>query len=268
MDNLAQFLSDPTNSVTREKLIYNRFYYDLKIAAARAGYALTMYEPDVDRDGYDVVIDDGEVIRFIQLKTVLKSSKTSSWAVRRKLLCINEPEDFGNLDPNIGRGGAVVLIEVDTTQSDPEFTYYVADLGLLEMLCSIFGETRRKSGAPEILGTRRLLAHRTLQDIGNGPRSGKVILRKSTFLRARNACGLLALLDLYSSIDCHRPSDQFQSLCRNGFRVDEEGQLISNDIVVRRMGGRFVTEFLAIVDEPSLTAHPSLHSAAIATEKL
>ncbi len=259
MDQLHEFLADPTNSVTREKLIYHHFYYDLKIAAARAGYALTLYEPDVDRDGYDVVVDDGEHIRFIQLKTVLKSSKTSRWMVQRKLLRINEDlDEFGCNEPYLGLGGAVVLIEMDSLAPEPNFSFYITDHNLLGMLGSLFGYNSRSSKAPMELGKRRQLALSTQKDIQEGERWGKLKIRKSIFLKARNADSLLALLGLYSTNDICPPTQAFETLCSNGYRLDANGTLLSDEVSLRNEAKGVVSDILPLLDEPSLTPHPEL----------
>lgn len=82
---LKAFLSEPINSVTRERIFFNRLYYDLKLAAARRGYALTVFEPEVDRESYDIVLDDGDVERRFQLKTRMADSKTKTWEVKRPM---------------------------------------------------------------------------------------------------------------------------------------------------------------------------------------
>ena len=57
---LKQFLNAPINSKTRERIFFNRLYFDIKLAAARRGYSLTVFEPEVDREGFDVVLDDAD----------------------------------------------------------------------------------------------------------------------------------------------------------------------------------------------------------------
>lgn len=75
---IAEFCRTPSNSVTRERIFFHKLYFDLKLATARCGYALTLFEPEVDRDSYDVMLDDGDTQRRVQLKTVLKTAKTAS----------------------------------------------------------------------------------------------------------------------------------------------------------------------------------------------
>lgn len=56
---LAQYLREAANSVGREKTFNYRLYFDLKLAAALGNYHLQVFQPDVDKDGYDLVLEDG-----------------------------------------------------------------------------------------------------------------------------------------------------------------------------------------------------------------
>jgi hypothetical protein len=58
---------------------------DLKVAAALRGYDLRIFVPDVDREGYDIVLDDGDDIMKFQVKSIYDSS-TSSWKIQKGLL--------------------------------------------------------------------------------------------------------------------------------------------------------------------------------------
>jgi hypothetical protein len=59
------FLEAKVNSVSRERIFHNKLFFDLKLAAARAGYHLSVFEPEVDRDAFDVFLDDGDNERRI-----------------------------------------------------------------------------------------------------------------------------------------------------------------------------------------------------------
>lgn len=43
-DNLKKFFRESVNTTTRERIFFSRLSFDLKIAAARAGYHLHLYE--------------------------------------------------------------------------------------------------------------------------------------------------------------------------------------------------------------------------------
>jgi hypothetical protein len=72
---LPDFLRDPKNSVTKERIYFHKLVFDLQLAAAKANYALQLFQLEVDREGFDLVVNDGELERRLQVKTVLLSSK-------------------------------------------------------------------------------------------------------------------------------------------------------------------------------------------------
>jgi len=72
--SLQEFLNKPKFSHSREALFNHKLLYDLKLVAARAGYHLSVYFPDVDHEGFDIILDDGDNLKKIQLKTVVKNS--------------------------------------------------------------------------------------------------------------------------------------------------------------------------------------------------
>jgi hypothetical protein len=74
---LRNFFNAPANTVTRERMFFHRLYADLTLAAARAGYPLSIFEPEVDRDKFDVLLDDADNQRRIQLKTFTTSAGTT-----------------------------------------------------------------------------------------------------------------------------------------------------------------------------------------------
>lgn len=68
---LQAFLKAKVNSVSRERIFHNKLFFDLKLAAARARYHLSIFEPEVDRDAFDIFLDDGDNERRIQVKTAV-----------------------------------------------------------------------------------------------------------------------------------------------------------------------------------------------------
>lgn len=261
MGNLRVFLNASENSVTRERLFFNRFYYDLKLAAAHRGIALTVYEPEVDRDGFDVVIDDGDVTRFVQLKTVLKTSPTSLWRTRKRFLrpdrTLAEPQGIGGADS--GKGGAVVLIEIDASQYNPPVTYHVTDYSVLRILSSVLGRGT-KHGPDRLLGARRTLAFRTWMELHRGSPDDKITLTKQQFLKARDAAGVLALLDLHSEYDCYLPGTSLIMAEREGFRVEDDGFIDASAMsgIAKAHARRCGESVLEVADEPALRLHPNL----------
>ncbi len=60
------------NTDAREEVLNHRLHYDLKIAPAERDYHLLSYIADVDHDGFDVILDDRDNLRKIQLKSTVK----------------------------------------------------------------------------------------------------------------------------------------------------------------------------------------------------
>lgn len=122
MANAAKhFLERSENSVTREKIFVNRFEFDIRMAAARVETAISIGVADVDRNGYDVILDDEENSRKIQLKTVGAEADTSEWKVLKTFF--RPPFEYVNklglkatLD-NVGIGGSVVLMEISNFET-------------------------------------------------------------------------------------------------------------------------------------------------------
>ncbi|MEA3000598.1 MAG: hypothetical protein QOK17_2431 [Sphingomonadales bacterium] len=261
MEDLISFLNNPVNSVTRERLFYNRLYYDLKLAAAHSGYPLTLYEPEVDRDGFDVVLDDGDATRFVQLKTVLASSTTTTWDISKRFLR-PEPvlaEAYGIVPADAGKGGAVVLIEIDATLSDPTLTYRVTDFSILLILSTVLGRTTARPPGAAILGSRRTVAEGSWLELQRGSPKHKVKLNKSSFLKAKGPAGLLSLLGLHSENQCYQPATRMMLAQQGGFRVERDGTINTPpDLTPLAFGRSCAEDLLHAVDEPALAIHPTL----------
>jgi hypothetical protein len=184
---LPDFLNDPVNSRTRERIYFHRVAFDLYLAAALRGYHLQMFEPEVDRDGFDIVLNDGELERHIQVKTVLRSAATPSWEIAKRLL---RPTAYvgEKLDPNFelknaGLEGGVLLVEVDETDGQHVTYFYTNYFTLLALREGIFG-TDADTGE-RIL--RRLLEDST---------EPRIDIPKTVFLKAKNSHGVLGLIGL------------------------------------------------------------------------
>ena len=94
---LEKFLFAPKNSHAKESLINNKLLFDLKLAAAERGYFLNVYLPEVDKDGFDMIFDDHDLVVKTQLKTVMRGAGTSSWKIHKRILrpTVDLVENFG-----------------------------------------------------------------------------------------------------------------------------------------------------------------------------
>ena len=111
---LEAFLDEPNHSHAREAILMSKLSYDLKLAAARRGYYLNSYFDDVDRDGFDVIFDDQDSLRKIQVKSVSASASTASWEIHKKILrpgwYLGEQLGFGGSPAGEGSEGGVILM--------------------------------------------------------------------------------------------------------------------------------------------------------------
>ncbi len=204
-NNLQYFFKEPRNTTTRERIFFNRLYFDIKIAAARSGYHLNLYEPDVDRDGFDIVVEDQEGnVGWFQLKAVLRSATTKSWEVSvdfiRPELSPNQIFDFDL--PERGRGGGIILIEIDDTTEEMNVIYSYTDIHILVALKENFLLKEEKSKTKHSRGRRpntpKAASTRVLDDIRRHPRDKKVGIPRASFVELASLQALLPLMALWS----------------------------------------------------------------------
>jgi hypothetical protein len=198
--DLSEFLAKEANLHAREELFNHRLMFDLKLAAFAAGYHLQTFYSDVDHDGFDVVFDDREVIRKVQLKTVSATATTSSWDIHRHILRprpdhMNE-FGFGSSDP-YGVEGGVILIEykVPDGMNAVEVTYWYTELSLVAAIS--LGLVAR--GSPTTTAAENLRRELIKKDEGETP--GKIGVAKGLFTRAASPQNVLCLLGLAGTIN-------------------------------------------------------------------
>jgi hypothetical protein len=194
--SLKDFLGADANLHAREELFNHRLLYDLKLSAAAHGYHLLTYSSGVDHDGFDIIFDDREVLRKIQLKTIADGVTTSSWGIHRHILR-PRPEymqgyGFASSQP-YGVEGGVVLIEYKV-QADGEtldigyfYTEFSVIAGILLGLIPRHGAT--------VSAARGIF-----DDIMKGNPSEKIGVARGLFLPAARAHNLLCLLGLDSKV--------------------------------------------------------------------
>lgn len=190
------YLYRQENSLAREATLTPRLIFDLKSAAAESDYELRIFTPDVDRDGYDVVLDDGDNTRMIQLKSRAIDASTLNWGIHKRLLrpvkywC--EPLGHAPSPETVGLGGAVVLVEISCSSGQsPQVTYRFTDFPLI----ATFEAKLIQKGKGKLSSDK-------LQDfwrnLFSGPRTEKITVPMSYFIRAKGPGELLALLCLHN----------------------------------------------------------------------
>ncbi|NEY92281.1 hypothetical protein [Tabrizicola oligotrophica] len=199
---LRGFLSKSLNQTTRERIFFNRLAFDLKIAAARVGYHMHLYEPDVDRDGFDIIVEDGETTRYLQLKAVLSSADKNYWQISVDLLRPRPDvaEFYGKAPVEGGRGGGVILIEIDDENEDGNVTYSYTDYDFLAAIAQGYLVEKKllKSGKERFEPGYTEQAERALNRVWSAKRSETVDILRRQFLRLTDANALLEVIGLTS----------------------------------------------------------------------
>lgn len=194
--DLESFLHSAHNSLTRENILRHRFLYDVKLAAAKRGYSLITYQSEVDNEGYDIILDDGDYRKPIQLKSIIKGARTQGWHIQKKMLRPTlEMAKAMNYDwghQSTGDGGGIVLQEFVVHNKGLEVNYYYTDLFILLLFseCIIERLDRR---------TRNILLGIVLH-YSDGRGNEKIRVTKSMFVKAKSPEALLGLCGLHNTI--------------------------------------------------------------------
>jgi hypothetical protein len=193
--HLSRFLQESANSVSREVLFAHRVTYELKLGSALSGWDLRVYRPDVDRDGFDLLIEQASVARFLQLKTVQHRAATRRWKVRTHLLHPSTRRS-GRLRfrlPALGLGdgldGGVVLTDFSVVNESVDVTFRFFDLAVAAAhVCELTAGVRARARARD--------AAKFLESVRKANGRGSVIIPASMFIRVPTAEGLLSLLGM------------------------------------------------------------------------
>lgn len=193
---LEEYLFDPKNSHAKESLINNKLIFDLKLAAAERGYFLNVYTPEVDKDGFDIIFDDQDLLKKVQLKTVMAKASTNSWEIHKTLLrpypYICEQLGFEFSPSGTGYQGGVILIEIeDTGENGFQVKYYYTDIIIL---CGLRDKIIKASAPPS---QESLITF--INKIKEGTSHEKITIHKNMFLGANNPTSLLALMGMHNA---------------------------------------------------------------------
>ncbi len=224
LERLHKFLEKSSNSVSRERLFFHRLYFDLKVAAARAGYALTLFEPDVDRQGFDIVLGGQDHDRRFQLKTVLKCAATHSWETTKVFMrpepLYNKHLGFESSGEGIGFGGGLIVIEVDDTKIDCPVRYLYTDIFVIMALHHglVFHVDNR------VRQRRQKQADAYVRALRRGRGDEKLAIAEGLLVPVKSPDHLLAIVGFFSSVDSLFWFNNFLFALRDGFGIDENGQ--------------------------------------------
>ncbi len=193
--SLKSFLLEGKNSRTKEAILNFLLFSDLKLAAAERGYDLSIFVPDIDQHGYDVILDDSDRLKKLQIKTVLKTANTSSWYIHKTMLRPDiyscEKLGFESSPSGAGYSGGVILLEIDAKKVPLSVAYYYTDIFIITAL-----RDRIIDRIPRRTGTS--VMDNFYKAIRNGISHEKIRVAKSMFIKARFPSHLLALMGLHS----------------------------------------------------------------------
>lgn len=219
--NLDDYLKGHSNSVFREKLTNYRFFYEVKLAAARNESDIRIFIPEIDKDGYDVVLDDGDKIKPFQLKAKNKSSTTSEWEVSKSLLRPHPSNSsclgFEESPEGEGNEGGFILVELTVNKDTIEaFEYYYTDTYILKAFEIGF--------LKPINSTYQQNIETLMRELHSGSRREKIKLRKCNLVKVKSVDHLLALADIPSIYH-----NQWQSSFRSFYMNYTHGKIINNE---------------------------------------
>jgi hypothetical protein len=131
---LTAFLKNPTFLHDREAMLMHKLIYDCRLAFAEVETRLQVLTGEVDHDGFDVMLDDGDTRKQFQVKTVY--GKASTWKLHRRLLrpTSDEADNFAyeSSPAGIGIGGGFILQELAVSPTGGmSVKYYYTDLFIL-----------------------------------------------------------------------------------------------------------------------------------------
>jgi hypothetical protein len=249
--SLSNFLKSSINTTTRENIFFNKLYFDLKLAAAKRDYPLQVFIPEVDRFGFDVILDDGDVERRFQLKSFAKSADTASWDIYKRLLrpsYRNAPAlTFERSPEGVGLEGGVILIEIDDSSDECPVTYYYTDIFIVTALAHGLISSER--------GKRVDQASTLLTRLHEGGGHDRVSVPIRLFLKIRSPSTLLAIGGFHSVEESYLWWVNLLAPLSNGFRVGETPRL--TDAGARTFTAKVavaVQSLLSLIDEPELSS--------------
>lgn len=195
---LEVFLDEPKNTHAREQILMHRFFLDVKTAAARRGYYLNTYFDDVDHDGFDVIFDDQDYIKKVQVKSVHKDGTTGGWEIHKRMLRpsfeLLDKLGFESSPEGEGSEGGVVLIEFSDSSKELDANYYYTDVFVLLLFYHCAIRRKHKSSREAVEGIYREWR------VGSG--YDRISIPKAAFLKAKSADSLLSLMGLHSARQC------------------------------------------------------------------
>lgn len=84
--SLYDFVKADEHHVARERLLYLRAVYEMKLHGARCGEQVQMTEPEIDNRGYDFTVMVGYEPLHLQNKATVSDAKVGRWDIHARLI--------------------------------------------------------------------------------------------------------------------------------------------------------------------------------------
>jgi len=84
--SLYDFVKADKHHVARERLLYMRAAYEMKLHGARCGEQVQMTEPEIDNRGYDFTVLVGYEPLHLQNKATVSDAKVGRWEIHASLI--------------------------------------------------------------------------------------------------------------------------------------------------------------------------------------
>ena len=151
----------------------------------------------MDRDGFDVVFDDADSLRQLQLKSTTWSANANSWVTTPRFLRptgVNlERMAFESSPQGEGREGGVVMILIDDATEACDVRYFYTDLFVIAALASGLIRIAAKGKKPAQQARRRQ-AEIVMKALRHERKPyAKLKIPKGVFLETKSPDALLAI---------------------------------------------------------------------------
>ena len=165
-----------------------------EISALHHLYYLNTYYDDVDHDGFDLIFDDQDTLKKMQVKTVDSKARTGKWDIHKRILRPSfEHIDKLGFEPSPegdGVEGGFILMQFDASDRRVKVRYFYTDLYVwLAFDCGVI--RRRHSGSQEAVQS-------CIKKLQRGLGDERVSVPRALLLEAKGPHELLALSGFYS----------------------------------------------------------------------
>jgi len=190
--DLTSVLNNSENTVTREKMITDRLKYEFKLASFYAGVPMQIFSPEVDRDGYDLILLSDYKLYYLQIKSTLcrdKNWSNSEYVIHKSILRpdLNHSFVYDKPLPKYGLGGGILVVVIKVLDENIEFGYYFTSYEVLKLI--EHGVINKKANKRK--------ASQVLKDLYCSEEE-QVKLTKTCFVRAKGTDELLAICGMHS----------------------------------------------------------------------